>query len=147
MSLLIREKFDGQDFKSLAHLVLRVSAFENQHQALLREKHFMGNTTMIDPYDVDSNKDDSEVVTAEWTWGKVPVSCPWVKDKENTNDFDVKKAGRIFDLLLERKQLRLPINHVIPSAEELEGIKSKPAKKPAMGTNGHPFLGVHMVEF
>jgi hypothetical protein len=31
MSPLIREKFDGQEFESLAHLVQRVSTFENQH--------------------------------------------------------------------------------------------------------------------
>jgi hypothetical protein len=30
---------------------------------------------------------------------------------ENTYDFDVKKADRTFDLLLEKKQLRLPANH------------------------------------
>ena len=42
---------------------------------------------------------------------------------ENTYDFNVKKVVRIFDLLLEKKQLRLPTNHVIPSAEELKGKK------------------------
>ena len=31
MSPLIREKFDGQEFESVAYLVHRVSAFENQH--------------------------------------------------------------------------------------------------------------------
>ena len=55
--------------------------------------------------------------------GKAPVFCPWVKDSINTYDFDVKKADKIFDLLLEKKQLRLPTNHVIPSAEELKGKK------------------------
>ena len=101
------------------------------------------------------------------------------EDKENAYDFNVKKAHRIFDLLLEKKQLRLPANHVIPSAEELKGkkyykfhnatnhntsecrvfhiniqkaikqekIKFEATKKPAMGIDGHPFLGVHMVEF
>ena len=39
------------------------------------------------------------------------------------NNFDVKKADRISDLLLEKKQLRLPANHVIPSVEELKGKK------------------------
>ena len=75
--------------------------------------------------------------------------------------------------------MRLPANHVIPSAEELkekkyckfynttthntsdcrifhvhiqkaieqEKIKFEPAKKIAMGIDGHPFPGVHMVEF
>ena len=46
-----------------------------------------------------------------------------MKEIENTYYFDVKKADRIFDLLLEKKQLRLPTNHVIPSAEELKGKK------------------------
>ena len=78
---------------------------------------------MTDPYDVDSNGDDPEVTIAEWTWGKAPVSCPWVKETENTYDFDVKKADKIFDLLLEKKQLSLPTNHVIPLAEELKGKK------------------------
>ena len=102
-----------------------------------------------------------------------------MKEKKDVYDFDVKKADRIFDLLLEKKQLRLPTNHVIPSAEELKGkkyykfhnatthstsdcrifrvhiqkaieqgkIKFEPAKKIAMGIDGHPFLGVHLVEF
>jgi len=75
--------------------------------------------------------------------------------------------------------LRLSANHVIPSAEELKGmkyykfhnatthntsecrifhihiqkaieqgkIKFEPAKKLAMAIDGHPILGVHMVEF
>jgi len=46
-----------------------------------------------------------------------------VKESENAYDFNVKKADKIFDLLLEKKQLRLPVNHVIPSAEELKGKK------------------------
>jgi len=82
-------------------------------------------------------------------------------------------------LLLEKKQLRLLVNHVIPSVGELKGrkyykfhsatnhntnecrifclriqktieqgkIKFDPTKKPAMDIDGHPFLGVHMVEF
>ena len=78
---------------------------------------------MTDPYDVDSDGDDSEVAIAKWTWGEASVFCPWVKESENTYDFDVKKANKIFDLLLEKKQLRLHANHVILLAEELKGKK------------------------
>jgi hypothetical protein len=46
-----------------------------------------------------------------------------VKESENTYDFKVKKANRIFDLMLEKKKLRLLANHVIPSAKELKGKK------------------------
>ena len=77
---------------------------------------------MSDPYDADSDEDE-EVTTTKWTWGKAPISCPWVKEKKDVYNFDVKKADRIFDLLLEKKQLRLPANHVIPSAKELKGKK------------------------
>ena len=55
---------------------------------------------MTHPYDANSDGDDLEVVITEWTWGKAPISCPWVKELENTYDFDVKNADRIFDLLL-----------------------------------------------
>ena len=106
----------------MAHLVQKVSAFESQHQTLCKEKYLKGTAAMSDPYDVDSDE-DKEVTTAEWTWGKALVLCPWVKKKKDVYDFDVKKANRIFDLLLEKKQLRLPTNHVIPLAEELKGKK------------------------
>ena len=119
---LITEKFEGQDFENLAHLVQRVSAFESQHWTLRKEKYLKGIAAVIEPYDADSDE-DKEVATSKWTWDKAPVSCPWVKDKENTYDFDVKKADRIFDLLLKKKQLRLPTNHVIPSTEELKEKK------------------------
>jgi hypothetical protein len=100
-----------------------VSAFESQHRTLCKEKYLKRTTAITDPYDADSDGDDPEVTIAEWTWGKAPVSCPCVKESENTYDFDVKKVNRIFDLLLEKKQLRLLANHVIPLAKELKGKK------------------------
>jgi len=99
-----------------------VSAFESQHRTLCKEKYLKGTAAMSDPYDADSNEDE-EVTATKWTWGKALVSCPWMKEKKDVYDFDVKKANRIFDLLLEKKQLRLPTNHVIPSAEVLKGKK------------------------
>ena len=76
MSPLIREKFDGQEFESLAHLVQRVSAFESQHRSLCKEKYLKGTAAVSDPYDADSDEDGPEVATTEWTWGKAPMSCP-----------------------------------------------------------------------
>ena len=64
MSPLIKEKFDGQEFESLAHLVQRVSTFESQHWTLCKEMYLKGTAAMTDPYDVDSNEDE-EVTTAE----------------------------------------------------------------------------------
>ena len=156
-----------------------MSAFEGQLRTMRKEKYLKGTTAVADPYDANFDEEDPEVKTVEWTWGKVPISCPWVKETESAYDFDIKKADKIFDLLLEKKQLKLPANHVIPSSGELKGkkyckfhnatnhntnecrifshhiqkaieqgkIKFKPTKKPAMDIDGHPFLGVHMVEF
>ena len=36
-------------------------------------------------------------------------------------DFDVTKVEQIFDLLLKEKQLKLPENHKLPTAQELQG--------------------------
>ena len=36
-------------------------------------------------------------------------------------DFDVAKAEQIFDLLLEKKQLKLPESHKLPTTQELQG--------------------------
>ena len=67
MSPLVREKFDGQEFESLTHLVQRVSAFESHHRSLRKEKYLKGTATMTNPYDADSDGDDLEVAIAEWT--------------------------------------------------------------------------------
>jgi hypothetical protein len=156
-----------------------VSTFEGQLWTMREEKYLKGTAAMADPYDADSNEDDPEVIAIEWTWGKAPISYPWVKEMESTYDFDIKKVNKIFDLLPKKKQLKLHANHVIPSAGELKRkkyckfhnatnhnmneckifrlnsqkaieqgkIKFEPAKKPTMDIDGHPFLGVHMVEF
>jgi hypothetical protein len=72
-----------------------VSAFERQHQAMRKEKYLKGTAAMSDPYDADSDGDDPKVATAEWTWGKAPESCPWVKKTESAYDFDIKKVNKI----------------------------------------------------
>jgi hypothetical protein len=36
--------------------------------------------------------------------------------------FDIAKCDRIFDYLLQEKQIKLPSGHVIPSSEQLKKI-------------------------
>ena len=50
---------------------------------------------------------------------------PWDKNKSteeegNKFNFDITKAYKIFDYLLEKGQIKLTENHRIPSAEELK---------------------------
>jgi hypothetical protein len=48
----------------------------------VRREALEGNRCYIDPYDVDSDRDDPEVMITEWIWSKAPVSCPWVKESK-----------------------------------------------------------------
>jgi hypothetical protein len=64
-----------------------------------------GTAAIVDPYDADSKDEEVEVDATEWTWSKGVVYCPWVKETESAYDFDIKKANKIFDLFLEKKQL------------------------------------------
>ena len=86
----------------MAHLVQRVSTFESQHRTLHKEKYLKGTAAMTNPYDADIDEDE-EVTTTEWRWGKASVLCPWVKEKKDVYNYDVKKVDKIFDLLLEKK--------------------------------------------
>jgi hypothetical protein len=51
------------------------------------------------------------------------VSCKWVKQQDPTMgfDFNESKVEQIFDLLLREKQLKLPVGHKFPTAQELQG--------------------------
>uniref|UniRef100_J3M525 Uncharacterized protein n=1 Tax=Oryza brachyantha TaxID=4533 RepID=J3M525_ORYBR len=68
----------------------------------------------------DSDQEDAEIGLVEWTKNKKPMTCPWVKGGKNEEkfDFDINKADKIFDLLLQEKHKQLPPGHVIPSVEE-----------------------------
>ena len=54
---------------------------------------------------------------------KKPMSCPFGHKEPEKFAFDITKADRIFDFLLQEGQFKLSPNHVIPSAEELKKIK------------------------
>ena len=54
---------------------------------------------------------------------KKPMSCPFDHKEPEKFAFDITKADRIFDFLLQEGQIKLSPNHVIPSVEELKKIK------------------------
>jgi hypothetical protein len=65
---------------------------------------------------------------AEWSWGsksKPLISFSLKLASKSQQDemcytFDVTKCDRIFDYLLQEKQIKLPSDHVIPSSEQLK---------------------------
>jgi hypothetical protein len=51
------------------------------------------------------------------------VSCPFGKKESEKFGFDITKADKIFDLLLQQGQIKLSHFHTIPSAEELKRME------------------------
>jgi hypothetical protein len=71
----------------------------------------------------DSDSDEELVIgLAEWVKNRKPISCPFSQKEPEKFTFDITKADKIFDLLLQEGQIKLSPNHVIPSAEELKKI-------------------------
>ena len=51
------------------------------------------------------------------------VLNPWGKEVEKSYDFNVTKANKLFDFLLEKGQIKLPVNHVILPPDQLKNKK------------------------
>jgi hypothetical protein len=110
------------EFNSLAHLVQKLTSYEQCHPELYHDK-FKRQVTFIDTEDAEDSGDDQEVAVVEWTRGANPVSYKWVKQQGPAKgfDFDVSKVEQIFDLLLKEKQLKLSEGCKFPTAQELQG--------------------------
>ena len=53
----------------------------------------------------------------------VMVPNPWGKEVEESYDFDITKADKLFDFLLEKGQIKSPANHVILPPDQLKNKK------------------------
>jgi hypothetical protein len=71
----------------------------------------------------DSKDEDNMIGLAEWVKGKKIVSCAFGKKEPEKFGFDITKAYKIFDLLLQQGQIKLSQLHTIPSAEQLKRMK------------------------
>jgi len=73
---------------------------------------------------MSSDSDEEPVIgLVEWVKNKKLMSCPFGQKEPVKFAFDITKADRIFDFLLQEGQIKLSPNHVIPLAEELKKIK------------------------
>jgi hypothetical protein len=71
----------------------------------------------------DPEDEDNMIGLAEWVKGKKTVPCPFGKKEPEKFDFDITKADKIFDLLLQQGQIKLSQFHTISSTEELKRMK------------------------
>jgi hypothetical protein len=110
------------EFNSLAHLVQKLTSYEQRHLEIYQDK-FKRQITSIDIEDAEDSGEEQEVAVAEWTRGANPMSCKWVKQQGPAKgfDFNESKVEQIFDLLLRKKQLKLPQGHKFPTTQELQG--------------------------
>jgi hypothetical protein len=109
-----------QEFDSLRHLAQRLSNVE------ARVHNPRGNTFQKKVNNIEYSSDsegEAEIGLAEWTKNKEPVLCPFAKKDAEKYEFDVNKADKIFDLLLQEGQIKLSPNHTIPTTEELKNCK------------------------
>ena len=71
----------------------------------------------------DPESDNEEVAAVDWVW-KYSEYIPWAKAKNieevEKYGFDITKADKIFDMLLNEGLLKLYAYHRIPSEEELK---------------------------
>jgi len=117
----IKDKYASQEFESLSHLVQIIS--DQDIKAFEPRKAWNKKVSFVDEV-MSSDSDEEPVVgLAEWVKNKKPMSCPFGQKEPEKFAFDIAKADRIFDLLLQEGQIKLSPNHVIPSAEELKKIK------------------------
>ncbi|KAK1614746.1 hypothetical protein QYE76_020263 [Lolium multiflorum] len=109
------------DYNSLAHMVQKLTSYEQRHPELYQDK--FKRVALIETGEDEDSAEDQEVAVAEWTRGAKPVSCKWVKQPGPAKgfDFDLSKTEQIFDLLLKEKQLKLPEGHKIPTLQEMNG--------------------------
>jgi hypothetical protein len=101
---LIRDLTFQLEFTSLAHLVQKLTTYEQRHLELYQDK-FKRQVIVVDTEEAEDSGDDQEVAVAEWTRGANSVSCKWVKQQGPVKgfDFDMSKVEQIFDLLLREK--------------------------------------------
>ncbi|KAK1698599.1 hypothetical protein QYE76_015296 [Lolium multiflorum] len=119
LSAPLRDVTFQAEYNSLAHMVQKLTLYEQRHPELYQDK--FKRVALIEMEEDEDSAGDQEVAVAEWTRGAKPVSCKWVKQPGPAKgfDFDLSKTEQIFDLLLKEKQLKLPEGHKIPTPQEM----------------------------
>jgi hypothetical protein len=68
-------------------------------------RNFQKKVSYVDYSDLED--EDNMIGLTEWVKGKKIVSCPFGKKEPEKFSFDITKANKIFDLLLQLGQIKL----------------------------------------
>ncbi|RLM75595.1 uncharacterized protein C2845_PM15G01660 [Panicum miliaceum] len=101
----IREKFSSQEFESLSHLAIKlanvdVRAHDTGKNMFQKNVNYVGDSS--------DSENEAEIGVAEWVKTKKLISCLFAKKEAESYGFDITKADRIFDLLLQEVSLSCP---------------------------------------
>jgi hypothetical protein len=114
----LKDMYASQEFESLGHLVQRIS--DQDTRVFEPKNNWSKKVSFVE--EVEDSDEEPVIGLAEWVKNKRLISCPFGQKELEKFTFDITKADKIFDLLLQEGQIKLSPNHVIPSAEELKKI-------------------------
>jgi hypothetical protein len=107
----IREKLFAMEFDNLGQLSHRLSLMGYQAYGFKKDSRFAKHSDVADIYNRfleradhgEEYDDEEEIAAAEIVWGKEPliVNQRWIKQAKGTYDFDVTKAGKLFEFLVK----------------------------------------------
>jgi hypothetical protein len=134
LSSHLKEKLESHVFFDVSQVLQRALDCESrarESRGFPRSNEKPRNERHINIVEYSSKSSDDEEVdmcVAEWSWGSksIPFVCSSLKpasksqQEEMRYTFNVAKCQRIFDYLLQEKQIKLPSGHVIPTSEQLK---------------------------
>jgi len=107
----IRDKYASQEFESLSHLVPRIS--DQDIKPFEPKRAWNKKVSFVDEAASSDSDEEPVIGLAEWVKNKKSMSCPFGHKEPEKFAFDITKAGRIIDFLLQEGQIKLSPNHVI----------------------------------
>jgi len=117
----LKDKYASQEFESFSHLVSRIS--DQDIKAFKLRNAWNKKVSFVDEAESSDFDEEPVIGLAEWVKNKKPMSCPFGQKDLEKFAFDITKAHRILDFLLQEGQIKLSPNHIIPLLEELKKIK------------------------
>jgi hypothetical protein len=125
LALHLKEKLESHIFFDVSESRAKESRnFPRNSERHRNERH----VNMVEFSSELSDNEEVEMCVAEWSWGakSKPFICSSLKPASKSRQdemryiFYIAKCYRIFDYLLQEKQIKLPSGHVIPSPEQLK---------------------------
>jgi hypothetical protein len=130
----LKEKLESHVFSDVSQVLQRALDCESRAKESRKfprsseKPRNKRHINMVEYSSGSSNDKDVNICVAECSWGSKfkPFVCTSLKSASKSRQdemrytFDVAKCDRIFDYLLQEKQINLPSGHVIPSPEQLK---------------------------